>query len=127
GTLAFLAEAVFETVPLGRQATVALAFFPSIDAAAAAVGPMVQAGATATELMVAPTLIAAAYNMPGTPERWKELPPDSAALLVEFRAEREGDLDAPQAAAMEILSARELLDPPRFTRERHEIEMLWRV
>src|SRR5207302_9884781 len=125
GTLAFLAEAVFETVPLGRQATVALAFFPSIDAAAAAVGPMVQAGSSATELMVAPTLIAAAWNMPGTPERWKELPPQSAALLVEFRAEREAELDAPEAAALEILSARELLEEPRFSREREEVEMLW--
>ena len=127
GTLAFVAEAVFDTVPLGRHTTLALSFFEDIDAAVEAVQPLVAAGATATELMVAPTLIAAAWNMPGTPERWKELPPGAAALLVEFRAEREGDLDAPQAAAMEILSARELLDPPRFTRERHEIEVLWRV
>ncbi len=35
---------------------------------------LVAAGASATELMVAPTLIAAAWNMPGTPEAWKELP-----------------------------------------------------
>src|SRR5207302_5006307 len=127
GTLAFLAEAVFETVPLGRQATVALAFFPSIDAAAAAVGPMVQAGATATELMVAPTLIAAAWNMPGTPERWKELPPTSAALLVEFRAEDAAELDDCERRAVEILAAREPIDPPRFSREREEVEMLWHV
>jgi D-lactate dehydrogenase len=127
GTLAFVAEAVFETVALGRHTALALSFFEDIDAAVEAVQPLVAAGATATELMVAPTLIAAAWNMPGTPERWKELPPTSAALLVEFRSEREADLDAPQAAAMEILSARELLDPPRFTRDRHEIEMLWRV
>jgi D-lactate dehydrogenase len=127
GTLAFVAEAVFETVPLGRHTTLALSFFDDIDAAVEAVQPLVAAGATATELMVAPTLIAAAWNMPGTPERWKELPPTSAALLVEFRAEREAELDAPQAAAMEILSARELIDPPRFSRDRHEIEMLWRV
>ena len=127
GTLAFVAEAVFDTVPLGRHTTLALVFFEDIDAAVDAVQPLVAAGATATELMVAPTLIAAAWNMPGTPERWKELPPDSAALLVEFRGEREADLDAPEAAAIEILSSREPLDPPRFSREHEEVEMLWRV
>jgi D-lactate dehydrogenase len=127
GTLAFVAEAVFDTVELGRHTTLSLSFFPDIDAAAGAVQPLVAAGASATELMVAPTLIAAAWNMPGTPERWKELPPQSAALLVEFRAESEADLDAPEAAALEILSARELLEEPRFSREREEVEMLWHV
>ena len=76
GTLAFVAEAVFDTVPLGRHTTLALVGFEDLDAAAGAVGELVDAGATATELMVAPTLIAAAYNMPGTPEAWKELPAD---------------------------------------------------
>ena len=87
GTLAFVAEAVFETVTFGRHATMSLSFFPDLDAAASAVDSLVRSGATATELMVAPTLIAAAYNMDGTPERWKTLPPESAALLVEFRVE----------------------------------------
>jgi D-lactate dehydrogenase len=127
GTLAFLAEAVFETVPLGRHTTLALAFFEDIDTAVSAVEPLVQAGASATELMVAPTLIAAAWNMPGTPERWKELPPTAAALLVEFRAEAADELDAPEAGALEILSAAGLLEETRFSRERGEIEMLWRV
>jgi D-lactate dehydrogenase len=34
GTLAFLAEAVFDTVELGRHTTLSLAFFDDIDAAA---------------------------------------------------------------------------------------------
>ena len=38
GTLAFVAEAVFDTVPLGRHTSIALAFFENIDAAAEAVG-----------------------------------------------------------------------------------------
>ena len=88
GTLAFVAEAVFDTVPLGRHTTLALVGFEDLDAAAGAVDAAAShAGATATELMVAPTLIAAAYNMPGHPGGWKELPPTSAALLIEFRAE----------------------------------------
>ncbi|MGO9487870.1 MAG: FAD-binding and (Fe-S)-binding domain-containing protein, partial [Solirubrobacteraceae bacterium] len=127
GTLAFIGEAVFETVPLGRHTTLALTFFEDIDTAVDAVQPLVAAGASATELMVAPTLIAAAWNMPGTPERWKELPLGSAALLVEFRAEDAAALDGLEQAALEILRARAPIDPPRFTRERHEVEMMWRV
>ncbi|MBV8952531.1 MAG: FAD-binding oxidoreductase [Solirubrobacterales bacterium] len=127
GTLAFVAEAVFETVPLGRHATLALVSFDDLDAAAAAVGPLVAAGASATELMLGTTLIAAAYNMPGTPERWKTLPPSSAALLVEFRNEVPEALDAPEHEALEILEGRALLEPPRFSRQREEMEMLWHV
>ncbi|HEX8975959.1 MAG TPA: FAD-binding and (Fe-S)-binding domain-containing protein [Solirubrobacteraceae bacterium] len=130
GTLAFVAEAVFETVPLGRHTALALIGFEDLDSAAAAVGPLVEAGATATELMVAPTLIAAAYNMPGAPEAWKELPPTSAALLIEFRADAPEKLAAPEAAAREILSGRPLLGGEaavRFTHAPEEIELLWRV
>jgi D-lactate dehydrogenase len=127
GTLAFIAEAVFETVPLLPRTTIALVIFDDIESAAAVVPELVAAGATATELMVAPTLIAAAYNMPGTPERWRELPPTAAAVLVEFRADRDEDLDEPERAALQVLSGRPLVDEPRFTRSREEIEMVWRV
>ncbi len=130
GTLAFVAEAVFETVPLGCHTALALVGFDDLDSAADAVGELVGAGATATELMVAPTLIAAAYNMPGTPEEWKELPPTSAALLIEFRAETPDELDAPVQAAREILAGRPLIggeDAVRFSRDPEQIELLWRV
>ncbi|MBV9003030.1 MAG: FAD-binding oxidoreductase [Solirubrobacterales bacterium] len=127
GTLAFVAEAVLDTVPFGRHASVAVVPFEDIDAAADAVAPLVAAGASATELMVAPTLIAAAHNMPGTPERWKTLRPESAAVLVEFRADDPDSLDAPEQAALEILAGRAVIDEPRFTRDRDEIEMLWHV
>jgi D-lactate dehydrogenase len=129
GTLAFVAEAVFETVPLGRHATLGLVGFEDLDAAAAAVGPLVDAGATATELMVAPTLIAAAYNMPGTPELWKELPPASAALLIEFRGETPEELSALEDAGVAILAERggRLDEEPHFSRRTEDIEMLWRV
>jgi D-lactate dehydrogenase len=127
GTLAFVSEVVFETVPLGRHTTLSLSFFEDIDAAVAAVQPLVAAGASATELMVAPTLIAAAWNMPGTPERWKELPPSSAALLVEFRAEAADELDRREAAALEILRSAQPIDEPEFSREREHVEMLWHV
>jgi D-lactate dehydrogenase len=127
GTLAFIAEVVYETVPLLPCTTIALVSFEDIESAASAVPELVAAGATATELMVAPTLIAASYNMPGTPERWRELPPTSAALLIEFRADSYEALDQPVAKALSILAARSLVGEARFTREPEEIEITWRV
>jgi D-lactate dehydrogenase len=127
GTLAFIAEAVFDTVPLQPRTAVTLAQFEDIDAAVEVVPALVAAGATATELMVAPTLIAAAWNMPGTPAEWKELDPSGAALLVELRGDAAEELDGPQARALEILSSARVTAAPEFTRERERSEMLWRV
>jgi D-lactate dehydrogenase len=127
GTLAFVAEAVFETVPLPARTTTAWVHFPSIDAAIAPVRELVDSGATAVELMVAPALITAAWNMVGAPEEWKELPPESAVLLVELGAETDADLDAHVARAEEIVASHETIRPLGFTRDPEQIELAWRV
>jgi len=77
--------------------------------------------------MVAPALITAAWNMHGAPEEWKELPPDSAVLLVEFGADTDEELDAHLARADEVLGPHETNRPVAFTRELEEIELAWRV
>jgi D-lactate dehydrogenase len=127
GTLAFLAEAIFETVPLPARTTTAWVHFPGIDAAIAPVRDLVASGATAVELMVAPALITAAWNMVGAPKEWKELPPESAVLLVEFGAETYAELDSYVGKAMEIIAAHETIRPIEFSRDAEEIELAWRV
>ncbi len=42
--------------------------------------------------MVAPALMVAAMNIPGAPQDWLELPPESAVLLVEFGSDDEATL-----------------------------------
>jgi len=127
GTLGFVAEAVFETVPQPAHTTTAWIHFPGIDAAIAPVRDLIAGGATAVELMVAPALIVAAYNMVGAPEEWKELPPESAVLLVEFGAGSDAELDPYVARAGEILASHETIRPIDFTRDAEEIELAWRV
>jgi D-lactate dehydrogenase len=127
GTLAFVAEAVFETVPQPARTTTAWVHFPGVDEAIAPVRDLVASGATAVELMVAPALITAAWNMVGAPEEWKELPPESAVLLVEYGAATDAELDAYVAKAGEIFAARETIRPIDFTREAEGIELAWRV
>jgi D-lactate dehydrogenase len=127
GTLAFVAEVVFETVPLPPVTTTAWVHFPGIDEAIAPVQDLVSSGATAVELMVAPALITAAWNMVGAPQEWKELPPESAVLLVEFGGADEGDLAAQVLRAEAILRSHETIRPIDFTREPEEVELAWRV
>ncbi|HEX4467227.1 MAG TPA: FAD-binding and (Fe-S)-binding domain-containing protein [Solirubrobacteraceae bacterium] len=127
GTLAFVAEAVMRTRPEPARTTLAWVHFADIDAAVAAVPELVAAGARATELMVAPALIAASWNMPGTPDEWRELPFTSASLIVEFGGEEDRELERHEQAAAEVLARHELIEALRFTRAQDEIEMTWRV
>ncbi len=127
GTLAFISEAVFETVPLPARTTTAWIHFPGIDEAIAPVRDLVESGATAVELMVAPALITASYNMVGAPEEWRELPPESAVLLVEYGAATDAELDSQVARAEAILSSHKTIRPIEFTRDPEEIELAWRV
>ena len=127
GTLGFIAEAVFETVPKPPKTTVSWLHFDGIESATDPVPALVESGATAVELMVAPALMVAAQNIAGAPQDWLELPPTSAALLVEFGAETDGELDELVAGAGEILSEHELIRPPDFTRDEERIAVSWTV
>jgi D-lactate dehydrogenase len=127
GTLAFITEAVFETVPHGPHTTTGLLFFGDIDAAAAPVPRLVEAGASAVELMVNPTLIAASHTLPGVPESWRELPPEGAVLLVELRTDAPAELDELESRALAAVADCELLEPARLTRDAEETEVFWRV
>ena len=65
GTLAFISRVTFETVKLPVRTTLAWLHFPDIPTATDPVKALVDAGASAVELMVAPALITAGWNMPG--------------------------------------------------------------
>ena len=127
GTLAFIAEAVFDTVPKPTRTTVSWLHFDGIESATEPVPALVEYGATAVELMVAPALMVAAQNIAGAPQDWLELPPTSAALLVEFGAATDGELENLLAGAEEILREHELIKPSDFTRDPERIEVAWNV
>src|SRR4051794_34995754 len=127
GTLAFVAEAVFDTVPLLPHTTTTWIHFADIDRAVEPVPDLVATGATAVEMMVAPALIAASYSIPGTPEYWRELPPESAALLIEYRSDDPAELDGMEARATELLAQREVIRGPEFTRDEEQTEIYWKT
>src|SRR3954447_19882731 len=127
GTLGLIAEAVIETVPKPARTTVSWLHFDGIESATEPVPALVAGGATAVELMVAPALMVAAQNIAGAPQDWLELPPTSAALLVEFGAETDGELDELVTGAEEILREHELIRPPDFTPDPERVEVAWNV
>ncbi|MEU3609609.1 FAD-binding and (Fe-S)-binding domain-containing protein [Streptomyces sp. NPDC035033] len=131
GTLGFLAEVVFDTLPLDRLVSTALLFFPTLPAAAAAVPRFVEAGALAVELMDGNTL-RASVSVAGVPADWAELPRDTTALLVEFRAPDETALAAYERAADEVLAGLDLVAPVpsadnAFTRDAGTIARHWKA
>ena len=126
GTLGFVSEAVLETVPFGRRTATAFVLFSTIDDAVSCVRPLVEAGASATELMMVLSMKAAQAFVRIPPE-WNDAPDDAAAILVEFRSDDGAELAAREAVALEILAGRQALHPPRFTRDAAETEVFWRV
>ncbi|MCJ0874622.1 FAD-binding and (Fe-S)-binding domain-containing protein [Streptomyces sp. AP-93] len=131
GTLGFIAEVVFDTLPLDRELTSALLFFPSLPAAAAAVPLFNEAGALAVELMDGNTL-RASVSVAGVPADWARLPKDTTALLVEFRAPDEAGRAEYERRAGEVLAGLDLVAPVAsvtnaFTRDAKTISGYWKA
>jgi D-lactate dehydrogenase len=127
GTLAFIAEAVIETLPAPPLTTVAWLPFASIDAAVDLVPRLVAMGAEAVELMMAPALAAAGEAFAGTPGYWKRLDPHAAALLVEFAAQNEDELTRKEGDVAESLKDVALLQPLEFITATEAVELAWHV
>ncbi len=126
GTLAFIAEAVFETVPVLPFRVTGLLFFPDIHAACAAIAPFRDAGARALELMDSASLRAAA-GKPGMPDNVAQLPTGAAALLCEFQSASEAELPPMMAAAETVSATLPLLVPARFSQDGHLQEQYWHI
>jgi D-lactate dehydrogenase len=126
GTLAFIAEAVLETVPDHPYKSTALLYFPDIYAACQAIAPLTAAGAMMVELMDRASL-RAVEELKGMPAVVKTLPPEAAALLIEFQestpealAQRVADFTA-QSGNLSMLNA------PEFTTDPKAQDFLWKV
>jgi D-lactate dehydrogenase len=127
GTLAFISEAIMDTIPAARVTSVAWIPVPTIDEAIALVPGLVSLGASAVELMVAPALTVASQGFEGTPAYWKTLDPKAAALLVEIGAEDAGSLGVKQQQVLNLVSSARLIKPVEFTGVAEAVELAWHV
>jgi D-lactate dehydrogenase len=126
GTLAFIDDIVFETVELGQFALTSLMVFPSYESAAAAVPGFVATGARIVELMDSNTLRMAA-SKPEAPAYWHDLPGDSAALLVEYRAGTQQAVETVLRAGQSLADGLDLLEPATFTTDPTLTAFFWEV
>jgi D-lactate dehydrogenase len=126
GTLAFISEGVFETVPDDKFRLTAFLIFPDIHSACAAVVPFMSHGAAAIELSDRECL-RAVEGKPGVPDRWKTLPKEATALLVEFREPTPESLDEIGKKAQSVLDSLQLLEKAAFTRDPHLAAEYWTI
>jgi D-lactate dehydrogenase len=126
GTLAFISQAVLETVPDLPVKLTGLLLFPDVHAACAAIAPLRDAGAKALELMDRASL-RSVQDKPGMPASFKGLGPQAAALLAEFQEERGADVSGLERRAADACARLSLLEPVRFTTDPADQARLWLV
>ena len=126
GTLAFISESVFETVPDDKFRLTAFLIFPDMRSACAGVAPFVAHGAAAVELADRGCL-RAVEGKSGVPDRWKKLPAEATALLVEFRESSREKLADAELAAQSVLAELQLLEETEFTKDPLLAEQYWNV
>ncbi len=111
GTLAFVAEATFRTVPVASEVVTALAVFPSLQAATSALPALTETGAATLELMDA-TSLRVGQRLPGAPAEILGFEVDrQAALLVEYHAREAEELRGLAAAGAAVLGDLDLQAP----------------
>ena len=126
GTLAFIAEAVLNSVPDLPVKYTGLLLFPTVHAACAAIVPLRDAGAKALELMDRASL-RSVETQPGIPSSIKGLPGDAAGLLAEFQDAEEAERPTLETSAREAVGGLQLLEPARFTHDPGEQALFWKI
>jgi D-lactate dehydrogenase len=126
GTLAFIAEAVLNTVPDLPVKYTGLLLFPNLHDAAAAIVPLRDAGAAALEIMDRASL-RSVEDQAGSPASLRKLPSEAAGLLVELQAATEGERAGLESLARGAVEGLKLLEPPVFTHQATEQAALWKI
>ena len=127
GTLGFVAEAVFRTIPLLTHVTTGLLIFPDLEAANTALPALVETGAATLELMDALSLTVG-QALPGTPQVILDLAVrDHAALLVEYHADSAERLVELQRVGGELVGRLPLSAPAQFSADAAARARLWHL
>lgn len=126
GTLAFIAEAVMNTVNDLPHKSTGLLYFDDIFSACQAIEPLIESGAAMVELMDRASL-RSVQDLDGMPPIVKDLPISAAALLVEFQAVNPEGLDKMVAVFSQKISQFHLLEVPEFTKDPKMQAFYWKV
>ena len=126
GTLGFISEITYATVPEYADKATSLMLFEGVVAACEAVIRLKRTPVAAVELIDREGL-RSVENKPGLPAFIRALPAGATALLVETRAESADALAANIAAITEAVSGMKTLRPVEFTTDPVEFDRLWNI
>lgn len=125
GTLAFVAEAVFRTVPISKFATTTVAVFDDLDSATRALPDLLDSGAATLELMDSSS-IRVGQELKGVPAAITGFDVDKqAALLIEYHANEEEELRCLQDKGSALLRELPLRAPAEFSQDRVDRAVAW--
>lgn len=126
GTLGFISEITYRTVPDHPHKATALILFPDIRTACEATTQLRNCPVSAVEIMDRAGLCSV-EDKPGLPLDLKNLDPSVAALLVETRGETPEELDRHLGATTRSLADLPTVEPVAFTRDPAEQLRLWNI
>ncbi|TQJ38086.1 D-lactate dehydrogenase [Arthrobacter sp. SLBN-112] len=127
GTLGFVAEAVFRTIPRLSHSATGLLVFPDLQAANAALPALVDTRAATVELLDALSL-KVGQTLKGTPAVVRDLAVrEHAALLVEYSAGQPDQVAALREVGERALAGLKLAAPAQFTADASARAQLWHL
>lgn len=126
GTLGFISEISYNTVPDPPCRATSLVLFPSIHAACAAAWLSSKGPAAALELMDRQSL-RSVENKPGMPEYFRVLDDEVTALLIEVRANSPVLLQQQVHDVTRTLESCRPLEPVCFTEDQVQSKRLWEI
>ncbi|SEN81737.1 FAD-binding and (Fe-S)-binding domain-containing protein [Actinacidiphila rubida] len=125
GTLGFVGEAVFRTVPVLPHSATGLLILPGLAEATDALPALLAAGARTAELLDAASLRVAQAAADASPALRGLRVEEHAALLVEFAEDRAEELEQVLAAARPVLDALPAVTGTALTRDARERAAMW--
>lgn len=126
GTLGFISEVTFETIPDPEYKAAALVYFPTLREACRAILPLRFCEVSAAELMDREALRAVS-GVAGMPEILKSLPEEAVALLIDTAADNETMFRLQIETIQNHLAELPTLNPVSFTTNPETYATYWRV
>ncbi|MCQ9336661.1 FAD-binding oxidoreductase [Corynebacterium phoceense] len=127
GIFGAITESVIKTVKLPRVKATTWVELPNLRDAAKYVHPIMEAGAEACELLIAPVMRLSADHYAHAPESWRTIDDDAAALLVEMGGTDEADLQAALGRLHAVLTDAPLLRPLEFETSAEGMRGAWEL
>lgn len=126
GTLAFIAEAVLNTVPDLPYKITGMLYFENPEMACRSIYDLKGTGAEALEFMDRASL-KSVEDIPGVPALLKGLPPAASAILCEFQENTPERLLEKYEQARPVFDRLPLLFQPNFTQDAKEQAIMWKI